>query len=455
MKRTMPKMLSAFRLVRLPRAIIFFLLAFPLIMVGPGLGFAEVVKKQIPKIPLVPEPLLKWPERGSDYAVLVDKSRQKVFVYHRASLFKPAMVFRCSTGENDGPKSRRNDRRTPEGIYFFTRAVDRKYLTPIYGVRALPINYPNPLDKIEGRDGYGIWFHGTNKELKPKDTNGCIALENQDIEKLASIIKLKDTPVIIDSKIKMVPPETLRSEAAQLENLLEEWRKAWERKQIDKYMSFYNSRFRSSGKNWYQWKKYKESLAQKYGRIKVRISNLRLLRNSHMVLARFRQTYVAPSFQSQGEKTLFLKQNSKEWRIVAESFEGGSIRRMRVVARPLSYKEEIGALIKSWETAWESKNLKKYLSFYDARFRSRGMSLRAWKNYKAKLNKKYSSIQVEIKDLKIRRASRHLAEVQFKQLFKADQYRDFGFKRMLLVKRGKHWKIKREEWKPLKKASRL
>jgi len=41
MKRTMPKMLSAFRLVRLPRAIIFFLLAFPLIMVGPGLGFAD------------------------------------------------------------------------------------------------------------------------------------------------------------------------------------------------------------------------------------------------------------------------------------------------------------------------------------------------------------------------------------------------------------------------------
>lgn len=55
---------------------------------------------------LVPASLLSWPKEGADYAILVDKSAQKVFVYHWNNLFTPLKVYTCSTGENNGPKSK-------------------------------------------------------------------------------------------------------------------------------------------------------------------------------------------------------------------------------------------------------------------------------------------------------------------------------------------------------------
>ena len=95
---------------------------------------------------LVPACILVWPEDGADHAILVDKSLQKIFVYSREDLSRPVRTFNCSTGENDGPKDKVNDRRTPEGIYFFTGAYAQKDLAPIYGTKAFPIDYPNPMD---------------------------------------------------------------------------------------------------------------------------------------------------------------------------------------------------------------------------------------------------------------------------------------------------------------------
>jgi len=47
-----------------------------------------------------------------------------------------------------------------------------------------------------------------------------------------------------------------------------------------------------------------------------------------------------------------------------------------------------------------------------------------------------------------------MASVSFTQKYEADDYEDEGLKSLLLVKRGKGWKIKEEEWKPLDQESR-
>jgi len=417
---------------------------------------AELIKKQIdPAARLVPAPLLKWPEQGPQYAVLVDKSLQKVFVYHRDNLFEPVRTFNCSTGENDGPKSRRNDRKTPEGIYVFIKSYEERFLAPIYGVMAFPINYPNEIDKKEGRDGYGIWFHGTNKPLLPRDTNGCIVLENEDIEALASFIQLGDTPVIISQVIEMLEPDTVKTEATALELLIEAWRAAWEEEEIETYMSFYNPRFNSSGKDWDEWKAYKVRLADKYKDIHVKVNNLRLLKNDGLVLAKFEQVYETPTFYSRGEKRLFFRQNSKEWKIVGEFFKGAEVKTM-VAKKPLpSPSVEIRAMIQSWEKAWEEQDLNAYIAHYDSRFQSGKMDLAAWKRHKKELNQKYTYIEVGVRDLKIEETSSRTATVHFKQSYRADKYEDFGLKHILLVKRGNHWKIKKEEWEPLTKEPHL
>ncbi len=403
---------------------------------------------------LVPAALLFWPEEGSEYAILVDKSAQKVFLYRWDNLLAPVKVYNASTGENNGPKAKRNDKRTPEGVYFFTDAYEKSELAPRYGSRAFTLDYPNPMDKKKGRDGYGIWFHGLDRPLKPKDTNGCIALDNPNIDELANYIQLNDTPVVISSKVEMVSPDEQEKEKKQLLEVIEDWRRAWENKEIDQYMSFYSPRFTSDGKNRDQWKAYKALVANKYNQITVRIENLRVLKNDGIVLAKFDQRYSSDRLESKGEKRLYLHQNSTEWKIVGEFFQKEKLSRFAPEKPYAPSLDDIKRLISSWKKAWEEKDLQTYMLCYDAEFRSRGMDLEAWKEHRQRLNAKYHSVKVEVMDMSIVQVSKWTAKVNFKQNYQADEYQDFGLKNLLLVKRGKHWKIKEEEWHQLIQESR-
>jgi murein L,D-transpeptidase YafK len=398
----------------------------------------------------VPASLLKWPGKSSGYAVLVDKSAQKVFLYHKNDLFNPVKIYPCSTGENNGAKAEREDKKTPEGIYFFTSSHGKRELSPIYGVRALPMDYPNPLDKIEGKGGYGIWFHGTNRPLKPYDSNGCIVMANHDIENLAGYIQIDDTPVIISMEIRKVSPERLKQETRELERILEHWGKAWENKEIERYLSFYSSQVSSEAMGWQGWKKDDEHLAKRYGEIEVEINNIGLFRNGHMVLAVFDQTYTTSTFQSHGLKRLYFKQNSEEWKIFAEVFQEDRQKRISELKINTGDEDEIRRLIHIWREAWEAKDLNRYLSCYDSNFTSRGMDLEAWEKHRDRLNKRYNTLKIRVDDIDLKKHSKQSVTAQFKQTYLADEYYDYGLKKLTFIKKDGFWKIKKETWRPLR-----
>ena len=399
---------------------------------------------------LVPAPLLKWSEKGPDYAVLVDKSVQKVYLYHKKDPFKPLKIYPCSTGENSGPKTRKNDRKTPEGVYFFVRSYEQRELAPIYGVKAFPIDYPNPFDRKVGNGGYGIWFHGTNKPLKPRDTNGCIVLENESIKDLARYIALNDTPAIISAAIRRVPDRVLRSNAAKLEEVIDEWRKAWQSKDIERYMSFYAERFRAQGMDRERWKRYKARLARKYKNIRVTITGLQLFQTNGLTLAQFQQTYRTEVFESRGRKRLYMAKERGRYKIVGEVFEGAEkFLRKAQVPSPKEVLAEIRRLVEGWRAAWETKDLASYISYYAPEFRSGRIALSGWRRYKARLNRKYHIIKIHTSDLKVVRQSGRTAVERFRQDYRVDTYRDVGIKELYLVRLGRDWKIKREIWRPI------
>jgi len=400
---------------------------------------------------MVPAALIRWPERNAKYAILVDKSSQKVLVYNTRDLSKPVRTYRCSTGENKGPKKRQNDKKTPEGIYFFTGAFEKQDLTPIYGTKAFPVDYPNELDLIEGKDGYGIWFHGTNKPLKPFDTNGCIALENGNIDTLANYIEINNTPAVISSRVEMVDRVALERERLALELLIEGWRSAWEGKQIDEYMKFYAESFQAENQDRHAWREHKEKLAEKYSWISVDIENLRLIRHDGTVLALFHQRYKSPFFDSRGIKRLYLRKNSEEWKIVGEYFTALDEKAVAYTAKPPDPAAVIRGLVGDWGKAWESQDIRAYMSFYDKTFRSRGMNVKEWRRHRQDLNRKYHTVRVGIRDLKIDLLDNSTARAVFVQDYRADDYEDYGIKELLLIKRGGHWKIKQEDWKALER----
>jgi len=557
----------------------------------------------------MPSNFLKWGKAGADYVVLVDKSQQKVMLYRSDNLLEPVKVYRCSTGESDGRKSALNDKKTPEGIYFFVKSYTKESLAPVYGARALPLNYPNIFDIKEGRDGYGIWFHGLNKPLKPYDTSGCVALENKDIEELATYVSLFNTPVIISSSIEMSSQEELETKAKDISDIIEGWRDSWQNKDVDRYMSFYSSSFKSGGKTWDQWKDYKKQVANKYKDIRVKVNDLGILMNNNMVIASFKQIYRTSSFESSGTKRLYIAKNSDEWKIIGEDFnlekvkpvkgidfendgvqvasvdpeqidtaapiqgndvetdtvqvasltpalenmqdkdpgqitqatlqpdigaegvdtvqvatattapenlpapavdegealpaavpqpgtqgkdgDSGSVQVAAIApssenlqiqtgekepdavktlqgdikqketsetiqsfltgSQPEGVKLEVEAVICAWIDAWENKDIERYMAFYDTGFKSRDMDLKEWKRHRNRLNERYHNVSVDISGLEIKMVSDVEAGVAFVQEYQADNYADYGEKNMILIKEGKEWKIKTEEWTAIKR----
>ena len=277
-------------------------------------------------------------------------------------------------------------------------------------------------------------------------------LENRDIEALAAYIKLNDTPVVIDSQIEMITPAEHQRRVAALDEVIEAWRAAWEQEDIGRYMSYYGTTFSAGRRNREQWREYKGRLARKYSRIRVDVKNLRLLSHAGVVLARFDQHYRASGIESIGVKRLYLRQNSTEWKIDAEYFKGSDTFMMASPTRPTPmprsepFRERIERFIYAWKQAWEQKDLDTYLACYAVDFQSRGMDLGAWQRHRERLNQKYRSVNVNISDLKVLAVTRDSVTVRFKQDYRADGYRDYGLKKIVLVKKGDDWKIKKEEW---------
>jgi murein L,D-transpeptidase YafK len=269
----------------------------------------------------VPDSLIYFSPQNKGYIILVEKAHQKAYLYDVQNLDSPLRVYHCSTGENRGPKTQKNDKKTPEGIYFITNSFLRKDLTPIYGDRAFPLDYPNVRDRKLGRKGYGIWIHGTNEALKPRDTNGCIVFTNEDIRDLAGYVSERQTPVIITQETNLVEKEQLLREGVQIKFSIDDWVNAWKGGHIDRYMSFYANDFAGQGKTRLQWRAHKKRLSQHYGAVEISIENLQILREGGIVLAKFDQTYRADGFHSFGEKRLYLQQRSPAWKIVDEFFK--------------------------------------------------------------------------------------------------------------------------------------
>jgi murein L,D-transpeptidase YafK len=401
---------------------------------------------------MIPDSFLYFSPRNPGQVLLVEKESQRAYLYQSTDLDRPFRVYPCSTGERSGPKRARNDKRTPEGIYYVTDSFTEQELAAIYGVRAFPIDYPSPLDRELGRMGYGIWIHGTNEPLKPRDTNGCIVFRNKDIIELSRFIHKRHTPIIITQKIKFIEKERLQREGTEFKRLVMAWLEAWRESRVDRYMSFYGEDFVAQGKNWHQWRAYKKSLSEKYGAIDIRIDGLQILRENGVVLARFVQTYKADGFFSNGVKRLYLLKKSPEWKITYEFFT----KKKEFAGKPLpevaseTEASSIERLITRWQECWENKDLEGYMAAYAGDFTSRGLDRDGWRRYKAKINKESRRIRVEVNNLRIQLISSARAIAYLEQEYSSDRHHDYGRKTLQLVKRDGKWRIKRETWVPLK-----
>ncbi len=395
--------------------------------------------------------------------LVVDLSRQRLLVLNYLGEMTLEYEYPCATGANPGGKENEGDERTPVGIYFTTHRYQDSKIT-IFGDRAIHINYPNPMDRAAGRKGNGIFIHGTNQPFKPRSTNGCIVVRNDDLAVVAGLIKEQLTPVVVVEHFEL-PTAEQRNRACNYLLKLESFPAKPHKDPIDPLLAL-------KGTDNHQ--KRLLSLAPRLpglmaGRgAKVAVSNRGLmllgvgdqwvLVADQEITGPHRHTVrVTRRFYLDGQVASGAKLVQGEWvlpdlasadRLAAWAPRPAPTPPPKAKERAVDVDRQIHAMLHSWLSSWRRKELGLYISHYAREFKSGNMDRRAWRRHKAYLNKVYKKIDIKVRDLKIKvQGSR--AKVSFVQLYRSDWHRDVGKKVLELVKERGKWRIISETWEKL------
>jgi len=238
---------------------------------------------------------------------------------------KNSLQSYMSIGQNGVGKQRPWDRRTPLGIYFVTERLDTQGLHERYGLAAFPLDYPNIWDRKNRRSGDGIWIHGVTPNggrRPPLDTDGCIALPNDELLAIEDQLVPLVTPVIITRKIRWASPEQVAATRAELGSALETWANSFRAGNLHRYLSLYANDFRYRGMSRQDWAAYR---LQTFNNAPVKEFELRevlLLADpevNDLYLSRFRQRIVDDERTIVTIKRLYWRRSADgDLRIVAE-----------------------------------------------------------------------------------------------------------------------------------------
>lgn len=159
--------------------------------------------------------------------VAVDKASQRFHLFEKKSPLNLKYTFECTTGQVDGDKLVINDLRTPEGVYFVEYKIANGLDFKEYGGIAYTLNYPNPVDKLRGKTGHGIWIHSKGFGIVPRDTRGCVAIGLQEIAEIGPLLA-PGTAVLLAEKVATEEvPKRDNGTARLLAQKMEQWTRAW------------------------------------------------------------------------------------------------------------------------------------------------------------------------------------------------------------------------------------
>ena len=274
----------------------------------------------------------RWPRAllqlhpGQTHALMVDSRRSRLYVFENVQ-GRPRLVddFYVTLGKRGVDKAREGDQKTPIGVYHVTASLPRQKLTDFYGPGAYPINYPNAWDRQRGRNGYGIWVHGTPPDTysrPPRASDGCIVLANPDLLSVGRLVQVGATPVIITDEIEWADPAQVENDRASLAAALDRWRTDWESRDSARYLAHYAPEFHSdSQEDRDAWSAHKRRVNAGKAWVQVTVSEVSMLRyprESGMVVVSFRQDYRSNNFSNVMRKLQYWKKQDGRWRILYE-----------------------------------------------------------------------------------------------------------------------------------------
>jgi len=255
----------------------------------------------------------------------VDKQTLKARLQTFPEADEPKVVlgdFRIAIGKKKGDKQVEGDNKTPEGIYLTRKSIDGKTLPKKYGPLAIPINFPNDIDILEGKTGHGIWLHGVEKASRIDEANvteGCVAFYNEDIAALSDWLQPNRAVVVIAKDESKVNVDADRQAVLQA---TANWLQAWQKRSLKPYINAYHSDFKHRSGGLDAFRRYKQAVFRSYKKMTVKMSQIRVVTHPKYAISLMNQSFNGDNrYVSNGRKILYWqKEKDGQWRIVRERF---------------------------------------------------------------------------------------------------------------------------------------
>lgn len=279
------------------------------------------------------------------HALVVDASRSRLYVYaNRAGSPVRVADFYVTIGKAGAGKQKEGDNRTPIGIYTISGFKSPRELTDFYGSGAFTLSYPNEWDTRQGRNGHGIWIHGSPSNTysrTPRASEGCVVLANDDLTRLGQYIQAGKTPVIIAEQVEWVAHDARDARRDDLASAIDQWRQDWESRDTTRLLSHYSASFRTGAQDLRAFGASKQKVNAAKSWIKVGLDNVSLMlypqgagrgskdakasstthypERPDFALVSFVQDYQSNNLSDRTAKRQFWSRENGRWKIIHET----------------------------------------------------------------------------------------------------------------------------------------
>jgi len=282
--------------------------------------------RERPAPDLRPRPVIQLRD-DQKQVILVDAKKSRLYLYENvAGQLRFVSDHYISQGKFGTNKFKEGDQKTPLGVYYITSRLSGSKLPDFYGPGALPLNYPNEWDKINGRSGSGIWLHGmpsSSFSRPPLASDGCVVLTNPDFLKIAASVDIGRTPVIISEHIEFVNHAKWMMDKQFAAKLLEDWRLDLESQNANRIFANYSRNFRASqGEDLNSWFSKQRQSWDNWVTPVVKLKDVTYFLypgKDEMIVTTFTQEVTSGKARANTRKRQYWRKEAAKWRIVYEA----------------------------------------------------------------------------------------------------------------------------------------
>jgi sugar lactone lactonase YvrE len=277
-----------------------------------------------PVAPPEPEPLpapapLLGIGQGRDSAIVMEKSTRTLSYFTRAGQeIERVASYPFSAGKKASETFPRALGNIPEGVFYVT---EKRAFGPDGRVELLLEHFPLAPGAQASRT---MFLMGSGGE--PPATLASAAADLLYISAPAFVtehwneIAPSQTPFVVMDRLVFGPPSSLAQERAEIYEMINEWKRCWDRLDLDCYIGHYASAFRHDNMDLAGWKAYKRAIFSEKRESLVTLRERHVIKIGGHVVLNFFQDYRSPDYRDLGTKQIVLRREGNRWRIITEKW---------------------------------------------------------------------------------------------------------------------------------------